>query len=124
MFLSVLSWLFLVPLAYLAWRMERRQRGFQTGQTIRVAMPSSDGISFPHPGLILRKEQGKLTAYSAECPHLGCHIREWNGDYLQCPCHGSRFDADGNVIRGPAGSALRKLEITETGESAIITVHL
>lgn len=104
--------------------MERRQRSLQKGSSVRVAKPSADGISFPHPGLILRKEGRQLTAFSAECPHLGCHIREWNGDYLQCPCHGSRFDADGNAIRGPAGSALRKLDITETGEAAFITVRL
>lgn len=40
---------------------------------------------------------------SAKCPHLGCQL-EWNPSETSwdCPCHGSRFDIDGNVISNPA----------------------
>jgi glycine/D-amino acid oxidase-like deaminating enzyme/nitrite reductase/ring-hydroxylating ferredoxin subunit len=50
-----------------------------------------------------RDEQGKLTELSAVCPHLGC-IVAWNPaeSTWDCPCHGSRFHADGQVINGPA----------------------
>ena len=37
------------------------------------------------------------------CPHMGCELT-WNPDERswECPCHGSRFTADGNLIDNPA----------------------
>jgi len=50
-----------------------------------------------------RDEDGTLHRCSAICPHLKC-IVQWNGleKSWDCPCHGSRFDAKGKRIMGPA----------------------
>jgi glycine/D-amino acid oxidase-like deaminating enzyme/nitrite reductase/ring-hydroxylating ferredoxin subunit len=50
-----------------------------------------------------RDDYGKLTELSAVCPHLGC-IVGWNKAERtwDCPCHGSRFAANGGCINGPA----------------------
>jgi glycine/D-amino acid oxidase-like deaminating enzyme/nitrite reductase/ring-hydroxylating ferredoxin subunit len=58
-----------------------------------------------------RDEQGQLHERSATCTHLGC-IVAWNGDEKtwDCPCHGSRFDAYGRVINGPANSDLAQVD--------------
>jgi glycine/D-amino acid oxidase-like deaminating enzyme/nitrite reductase/ring-hydroxylating ferredoxin subunit len=55
------------------------------------------------PVAVHRDEDGELHTASAVCPHMGC-IVEWNdAEYSwDCPCHGSRFDADGTFIDGPA----------------------
>jgi Rieske Fe-S protein len=60
---------------------------------------------------IYRDQHGGLHRCSAVCPHLGC-IVHWNNleKVWDCPCHGSRFDAYGHVIAGPAISDLAALD--------------
>lgn len=52
---------------------------------------------------VYRDEDGKLHAMSPVCRHMKC-IVEWNAAdrTWDCPCHGSRYDAYGHVINGPA----------------------
>lgn len=61
---------------------------------------------------VYRDYDNTLTAFSAVCPHLGCIVK-WNSDEksFDCPCHGSRFAADGTVTNGPAIGNLSKLHI-------------
>ena len=56
---------------------------------------------------LYRDEAGALHERSAICPHLGCVVA-WNSfeKTWDCPCHGSRFDALGRVINGPANRDL------------------
>jgi glycine/D-amino acid oxidase-like deaminating enzyme/nitrite reductase/ring-hydroxylating ferredoxin subunit len=60
---------------------------------------------------VLRDEAGKVHRLSAVCPHLGCLVH-WNGleKTWDCPCHGSRFDARGGVLNGPANRGLAPVE--------------
>ncbi len=74
--------------------------------------PSADKIKNGE-GAILRHGARKIAAYrdgkgalhefSAVCPHLKCIVR-WDSceKTWDCPCHGSRFDALGRVVNGPA----------------------
>jgi Rieske Fe-S protein len=50
-----------------------------------------------------------LTPTTKRCPHLGCALK-WNPQEhsWDCPCHGSRFTADGKLIDGPASGDLPK----------------
>ena len=54
-----------------------------------------------------RDDRGNLKKVSAVCTHMGCLVR-WNGaeQTWDCPCHGSRFTTDGEVIGGPAETPL------------------
>jgi glycine/D-amino acid oxidase-like deaminating enzyme/nitrite reductase/ring-hydroxylating ferredoxin subunit len=58
---------------------------------------------------IFRDETGQIHRLSAVCTHLGC-IVGWNkaASTWDCPCHGSRFDARGRVLNGPASADLEK----------------
>lgn len=50
-----------------------------------------------------RDYEGNLHTISARCTHMGCELT-WNPDEksFDCPCHGSRFGIDGNMIDNPA----------------------
>jgi glycine/D-amino acid oxidase-like deaminating enzyme/nitrite reductase/ring-hydroxylating ferredoxin subunit len=52
---------------------------------------------------VYRDPDGGLHAVSMRCTHLGCLVR-FNAaeNSWDCPCHGSRFDVDGEVLEGPA----------------------
>ena len=45
----------------------------------------------------------KCQKESYTCPHAGCKAN-WDKEknHFICPCHGSKFDKDGNVVKGPA----------------------
>lgn len=52
---------------------------------------------------VYKDENGAVHEMSAVCPHLKCIVK-WNHveKSWDCPCHGSRFNADGKVLNGPA----------------------
>ena len=56
-----------------------------------------------------RDDQGVLYAVSPVCTHMGCDV-EWNDGERSwdCPCHGSRFSYEGEVLHGPASASLPK----------------
>jgi glycine/D-amino acid oxidase-like deaminating enzyme/nitrite reductase/ring-hydroxylating ferredoxin subunit len=60
-----------------------------------------------------RRKDGTLIALSAICPHLKC-IVAWNSSdsTWDCPCHGSRFTAEGTVINGPANVDLSRMDVS------------
>lgn len=65
-----------------------------------------------HEGVITafhRDHDGTMHHRSAVCPHMKC-IVHWNDGEgtWDCPCHGSRYHVDGNVIEGPTLSPLRE----------------
>jgi nucleotide-binding universal stress UspA family protein/nitrite reductase/ring-hydroxylating ferredoxin subunit len=63
---------------------------------------------------VYRNDRGGLHALSAKCTHMGCTVG-WNPTERtwDCPCHGSRFGATGEVINGPAKKALTPIAVEE-----------
>lgn len=52
---------------------------------------------------VFRDEKGQLHTVDTTCPHMGCELK-WNDAERSwdCPCHGSRFTYEGEIINGPA----------------------
>ena len=58
-----------------------------------------------------KDDEGALHLVRPVCTHLGCDLLFNHGDKCwDCPCHGSRFDVDGNVLDGPACKPLEKYD--------------
>jgi cytochrome b6-f complex iron-sulfur subunit len=70
------------------------------------------------PAILLHTESG-FSALSLVCTHLGCTVEQKN-DSFACPCHGSRYDAAGNVTHGPAKNSLRHLRIEIISDGLLI----
>jgi cytochrome b6-f complex iron-sulfur subunit len=65
-----------------------------------------------------------LFAINATCTHLGCTVKNVGGGTLparfECPCHGSRFDAVGQVVTGPATRALERVRLTLADDGRVV----
>lgn len=69
-----------------------------------------------HPYGIYR-HQDDLYVVDIVCPHLGCTLKFNHMDKTwDCPCHGSRFDIEGKIVKGPS---LKQLEFTKLKYSDI-----
>ena len=71
--------------------------------------------------VIGRDSQG-VYAMSAVCPHAGCLVEDSSGSLsagLSCPCHGSTFDGNGGLTRGPARSSLQHYQVTIAADGSI-----
>lgn len=82
------------------------RRAFAIPQATLAALPSGHGGIVEANGKkagVYKDEQGHCHIVDPRCTHLGCQL-EWNPDERSwdCPCHGSRFDYDGNLIDTPA----------------------
>lgn len=99
----------------------RRARAAQ--RRVALVRPAADGITLDQ-GVVLVREGAALAAFSARCPHLGCRINRVEAGVLVCPCHGSRFDAGGRRLAGPAVAGLVPLAVVETGVEGRIEVVL
>lgn len=67
---------------------------------------------------VYRDDVGELHALSSICPHMGCQVH-WNRGEKSwdCPCHGSRFSTDGEILNGPACEGLARVEIADLNGS-------
>lgn len=66
-----------------------------------IMMIQGHAYGFYQDGSILYK-------VDVQCPHLGCILQfNWLDKSWDCPCHGSRYDFKGNIIKGPSTQSLK-----------------
>jgi nitrite reductase/ring-hydroxylating ferredoxin subunit len=97
-------------------RIAKRQLGGRRSdkaeaETLAVGEGAILSIDGDHAA-VSRDESGELMAVSASCTHMGCTVA-WNApeSTWDCPCHGSRFAPDGEVLHGPAITHLKRMEL-------------
>ncbi|MDB5035773.1 MAG: Rieske (2Fe-2S) domain protein [Chlorobi bacterium] len=63
--------------------------------------------------IVMRDPKGALYALNLRCTHAGCNVH-WNpaNGGFACPCHGGRFDRNGQVVKGPPRMPLRRMTVT------------
>jgi Rieske Fe-S protein len=71
------------------------------------------------PICIAQPTAGAAVAFSAVCTHMGCTV-EPAGKQLNCPCHGSQYDAfTGKVLAGPAPKPLPTVDVHVAGGNVV-----
>lgn len=73
------------------------------------------------PAVLVHNDEGWL-AMSLVCTHLGCTV-EAKDKGFECPCHGSKYDAQGYVSRGPSTKSLRRLRV-EVNDAGNVVLYM
>ncbi len=71
-----------------------------------------------HRVRVVSTEEG-IAAMSLVCTHLGCIVKETEGGF-ECPCHGSKFGAGGEVGSGPAPRPLYWLSVAQAPDGTLL----
>jgi Rieske Fe-S protein len=72
--------------------------------------------------VVVARDADGVYAMSAICTHAGCFVSDTAGTIaagLYCPCHGSAFDGEGVVTKGPAPVALAHYTVTIAADGSI-----
>ncbi len=70
--------------------------------------------------VVTQPTAGVYKGFSATCTHAGCTVNKIADGTIDCPCHGSKFNLDGTVAKGPAQKPLAAENITVQGDSIIL----
>lgn len=81
--------------------------------------PTGSRTPVPEVGAVLIHNTRGFLALSTICPHLGCQVNLKEAGF-SCPCHGSQFDKDGRLVRGPAQKGLQALRLEESDTNNLI----
>ncbi len=109
----------------------------------KIGRPESfaDGLTFvPDRRVFIVRDGKAFRALSAVCTHLGCTVRaeaveeadptdpgrrrQVQTYVFACPCHGSRYRADGTTLSGPAPRALAAYRLTLAPDDGQIVLDL
>ncbi len=81
---------------------------------------ATEVTALPENRLWIFSDAEGLYALSSVCTHLGCVVNRNEDGTYHCPCHGSRFDAQGQVQGGPAPRPLAHLELSLAPDGQLV----
>jgi len=97
------------------------ESGTELAPLADVPVGGSVGVQVGGSAILLSQPaEGEAKAFSAICRHQGCVVAA-AGETLDCPCHGSRYDAaTGEVLNGPSTLPLIPIEVTVTDGQIVV----
>ena len=97
-------WRFLTP---------RGRRSSREAIAVPAAdVPADGALVLPRKRCAVVRDGDTILALDLLCPHLGCTVNA-TAEGFACPCHGSRFKSDGQVVAGPATRDMTRLAVEE-----------
>ena len=95
-------------------------------KNLQVGVPEYfDYPSSGYTNMLMKKADGTVAAISILCTHVCCQCQYDNSTTdLYCPCHGSVFDQNGNVLRGPAATNLPSVQLKVDSSGNIFPVKI
>ena len=122
-FIKGLMYLLLLPILYILNRMVKDHKRFGSAtRVLRLKNNIPSGLSISNE-VVFYKTNSDLKVYSARCTHLGCKINHIEGDEIVCPCHGSRYNNEGEPIKGPSVKKLKELDFEIEQDEIIINLN-
>lgn len=121
--LKAIASLFAIPSLFLWFSGTKRKLITSENHIITLSADLNDGITIKDD-IIIFKEAGEIKIYSSRCTHLGCRITSVEKERLVCPCHGSSFAFNGEVIQGPASQSLRVLKFSKNAKNNALVVYV
>ena len=126
-FLRISSRVFLAVSGFMGLGMLVRYLGYQSESEVpnevdlglATIFPTGSKTVLPDVPAVLIHDQDGFKALSLTCTHLGCTLEE-DDNKFSCPCHGSQFDENGNVLHGPAVRKLVNLKVEVNDEGHLI----
>ncbi len=80
--------------------------------TLEVGTPVYFYFPSGYPNVLIKNPDNSLSAVSVLCTHICCECQYVpSANLIECPCHGSVFQTDGTVVRGPAQASLPQVEL-------------
>lgn len=91
------------------------------GGSIQIELSSIEA-----PLLINRASISEWHVLDTVCTHAGCTVGKYveSSGFIQCPCHGSRYDIRGHVIRGPAEENLASYQVLFDADAAELQIEI
>jgi|SRR5579862_1392115 len=82
----------------------------------------ADGVyaGYRYSGFFIVRRGANLFAVSSICTHRKCKLNAEADKTFSCPCHGSTFDPDGHVTKGPARRDLPVYEISTNDKGELL----
>ena len=93
---------------------------FKAGDPAKFKIGVNEDLKKAQRVWLIRTEQG-FYCFWARCTHLGCTPNWFEAEgRFKCPCHGSNFNKEGDVIAGPAPKPLWRCAIQLASDGQIL----
>jgi len=93
--------------------------GTVSGSTVTVTIDANSPLASTGTAALVNSSSGnflvsragdQFTALTAVCTHEGCVVSNYQSGTYECPCHGSQYNTNGSVTRGPATRSLAQFQ--------------